>query len=454
MPRQLSLKMMARRISFCLLLFAGIGIAQVREFPIDSIAVEGNRILTADGIAAASGLKLGQPGDTTTFDAARDRLLATAYFETVAYRFKASEKGSGYDVTFEIQEMQPLYPIAVEALPVTAAEINAWLKTKDPLFTGRIPGTQQVLDRTSHEIEELLASKNLAGQVAGKIVSVSPQRFEARFTPAAGLPNVALVTFEGNKAVRDTDLQNAIADVAFGQPYTESSFRVLLDNQIKALYEKSGYVRAAFGKLTTTPSTQVKGVDVHVVITEGPQYKLGKVGVRGPMEDQSKHILRVAKVPTMAILNFDEIRNADVRVKEALRQEGYLDVEVSTEREIDDEKKIVDVYLLPQPGPQYTFGKLEVKGLGLDAEAAIKGIWTVKTGDPYPGDYPDYFVKRVKEEGYFDNLGDARAEPRVNADTHVVDVTLTFVYTPGNRSKKPGTPGQDPNQPQQPFPPY
>ena len=41
------------------------------------------------------------------FDAARDRLLATGYFETVAYRFKASEKGAGYDVSFEIQEMSP-----------------------------------------------------------------------------------------------------------------------------------------------------------------------------------------------------------------------------------------------------------------------------------------------------------------------------------------------------------
>jgi outer membrane protein insertion porin family len=437
--------MTMRRISFYLLLFAVIGRAQTRTFLIDSITVEGNRILTANGIAAASGLKLGEPGDAAVFDAARDRLLATGYFETVAYRFKAAEKGSGaknsgYDVSFEVQEMQPLYPIAVEALPVTPAEINAWLKAKDPLFTGRIPGTQQVLDRTSREIEELLASKDHPVQVAGKMVSVSPQRFEARFTPAEGLPNVALVSFEGNKAVRDTDLQNAIADVAFGQPYTESTFRLLLDNQIKALYEKSGYMRVSFGKLTTTPNTQVKGIDVHVVLIEGPQYKLGAVGVRGPMEDQSKHILRVAKVPSMGIVNFDELRNADLRVKQALRQEGYLDAEVSTDREINDEKMTVDVYLVPNPGPQYTFGKLELKGLGLDAEAAVKGMWTVKAGDPYPGDYPDYFAKRVKEDGYFDNLGDARAEPHINADTHVVDVTLTFVYAPGNRPKSPAVP--------------
>src|SRR4051812_30100544 len=127
---------MAPRIFFVFLLFAGLGAAQskpaikkgparpavvqppaktaerppaeataaTREFPIDSIQVEGTRILTPAGIIAASGLKLGQIGDTAVFDAARDRLLATGYFENLGYRFKPSEKG-GYDLTFDAREM-------------------------------------------------------------------------------------------------------------------------------------------------------------------------------------------------------------------------------------------------------------------------------------------------------------------------------------------------------------
>ena len=171
---------MARHISFFLLLFAFAAVAQTpakkipapksppvtpdaaasapRDFPIDSITVEGQRILTASGIIAASGLKRGMKGDTATFDAARDRLLATGYFETVGYKFKSSDGGNGYDVNFEIQEMQPLYSLRLEALGATAAEVTPYLKAKDPLFTGRIPGTQQVLERTAREIELYLES--------------------------------------------------------------------------------------------------------------------------------------------------------------------------------------------------------------------------------------------------------------------------------------------------------
>jgi outer membrane protein insertion porin family len=452
---------MRSAISFVFLVFAvfgGVGLSpgqqttqRAADFPILSITVEGNRILTAPGIASASGLKVGEKGDTPTFDAARDRLLASGYFETVAYRFKSSEKGSGYDVVFEVQEMQPLYPLRIEALPVTVEEVTAWLRKKDPLFTGKVPGTEQVLARTSKGIEEYLESTGKPGKVGGKIVLLGNQHYEAQFTPAAGLPNVALVSFEGNKAIRNTDLQNAIAAVAFGQPYTEGNFRLLLDSQLRPLYEKSGYMRVKFGKLTTSASAQVKGIDVHVPIEEGPQYKLGTITVRGAMEDQSKHILRVAKVPAMPVVDFDQLRTAAIRVKDDLRHEGYLDGDVSVDRDINDEKKTVDVFFMPTPGPQYTFGKLEVKGLGLDGVAAVTKAWVLKPGEPYAAEYPEYFLKRVKEEGWFDNLGETRAEPEINTDTHTVNVVLNFRYEPGQKKKVPApgevVPGQIPGQP-------
>lgn len=446
-------------MSFVFSLFAGVlllfaGVAGLRgeaaSFPILSINVEGSRILTPTGIVAASGLKVGQMGDTAAFDAARDRLLASGYFETVAYKFKASEKGSGYDISFEVQDMQPLYPLVVEALPATVPEITAWLLKKDPLFTGKIPGTEQVLARTSREIEEYLASKGHPAKVGGKIVLSGERQYQARFTPSEGLPNVALVTFDGNKVIRNTELQNAIAAVAFGQPYTEENFRLLLDNQLKPTYEKKGYMRVKFGKLTTSPSAQVKGIDVNVPIDEGPQYKLGAITVRGGTingEDQTKHILRVAKVPPMPVVDFDQLRTAAIRVKDDLRHEGYLDADVSVDRDINDEKKTVDVFFVPIPGTQYKFGKLEVKGLGLDGVAAVNKAWVVKTGDPFPAEYPDYFLKRVKEEGWFDNLGETRAEPQIDVETHTVNVTLNFRYEPGQKKKDPNNP-----MPGQPMP--
>ena len=57
-------------------------------------------------------------------------------------------------------------------------------------------------------------------------------------------------------------------------------------------------------------------------------------------------------------------------------------------------------------------------------------MWSVKAGDSFPADYPDFFLASVKEEGLFDNMGDMKAAAAVDRSTHVVDVALDFQGAP------------------------
>jgi outer membrane protein assembly factor BamA len=445
------------RISFVLLLFAGVFMSALpgqtlpnrttaRDFPVDSISVEGNRILTAPGIIAASGLRKGQNGNSSVFDEARDRLIATGYFDMVAYRYKPAASG-GYQITFEVQELEMLYPIRVDGLPVSAEEVTGYLKTQDPLFSGKMPGTRQVLDRTAKQIAFYLELKGHSAEVAGRVVATAPGQLEIDFTPPRGLPAVAAVTFEGSKVISAIDLHNKMNEVAFGQPFSDSAFRMLLESQIVPLYEAKGYLRVMFPKISATPSTAVTGVDVKVTIDEGPEYKLVRVAVAGKSPAESERILKRAKLPQMTVANFDQVREAAENVKKSMRGQGFLDADVTTDRKLDDEKKTVEFFLVLDSGPEYTMGKLTVSGLGLDGEAAIRKMWSVKPGDDYPQGYAEYFLKKVKDEGIFDNLGDTRASPDVNLKTHVVDVTLDFKFARDEQKKPPqgqGFPGQIP----------
>jgi outer membrane protein assembly factor BamA len=453
------------RILFVLLLFAGLVPGQTTgrkpapvkaadtiappksvatDFPVDSIAIEGNRILSAAAITAATGLKLGATGNVAVFDAARDRLIASGYFDMVAYQYKPATAG-GYDVTFEVQEIETLYPIRVDGLPATLDEITKVLKSKDPLFMGQMPGTQQVIRRTAAEIEQYLETQGHTDQVAGKVIAVlsndnRPEHLEVDFTPIRGLPAVSAVSFEGSKLIPAVDLHNKISEVAFGQPYTENGFRALLESQIVPLYEAKGYMRVAFPKITTTPSTEVKGVDVVVTVDEGVEYKLTRVAVSGKSPAESARIMKSAKLPQMTVANFDQVRDAAKRVQDSMRHQGFLDARVTTDKKMDDSKKTVEFFLVVDAGPGYTFGKLTVNGLGLDGEAAIRKLWSVKPGDPFPEGYGDYFLSKVKEDGFFDNLGETKATPDINADAHVVNVTLDFKGSPP-KEKAPRRPG-------------
>ncbi|HVV43795.1 MAG TPA: POTRA domain-containing protein, partial [Bryobacteraceae bacterium] len=205
--------------------------------------------------------------------------------------------------------------------------------------------------------------------------------------------------------------------------------KALLDQYVRPLFEKEGYMRVRFPRIVGNPAEKVKGIDVHVTVSDGPMFKLGQINVRGAGAADSRRILRMANIDTRSssyAINGDEINKGAGKIQDVLRSEGHLDAKVSLDKSIHDETSTVDVAYDVDPGPVYTFGKLTVAGLGLDGEAAIRKMWTVKAGDPYPANYPNYFVESVKKDGLFDNLGDIRATPSVNRETQVVDVTLNF----------------------------
>jgi outer membrane protein insertion porin family len=396
--------------------------------PIGAIAITGNKTLPTDAVLAALGLKVNDPGGAAAFDAARDRLLATYYFDQVGYTFR--QENAGFAVSFTVAEMKQVYPVHVEALPVTLDEVTRLLKTNDPLFNGLLPGSQQSIDRAASTVEQYLAPANPGLRVRAKVVATGPDRYEILLAPAEGLPVIADVAFEGSKLISANELHTVMIENGIGRPFSDASVHEVLDRFIRPLYEKQGYMGVRFTKITNEPAAKVKGIDVRVTVDDGPQYRLGTLSVRGPLADNASRIIRIANIPRGEFVNGDEIQQAVTRIHDTLRGEGYLDVTVSMDRSINDVTKIVDAWFVVTPGEMYTFGHLEVLNLGLDGEAAIRKMWSVKPGDPFPGGYPDHFVDAVKQEGMFDNLGVITATPTIDHQTRVVDVSLHFGSAP------------------------
>ena len=403
--------------------------------PITAIAITGNKTLSTEAILAASGLKVGDAGGVAIFDAARDRLLDTGYFDQAGYTFR--QQDLGFAVSFSISEMKQVYPLHVEALPVTLDEVSRLLKSKDPLFNGLLPGSKQAIDRAALAVEQYLAPANAGLRVRARVVATGPDRYEILLAPAEGLPVIADMTFEGSKLIHENDLHTVMIENGIGQPFSDASVRGLLDRFIRPLYEKQGYMRVSFPKITSEPAAKVKGLDVHVTIDDGAQFRLGTLAVHGPMAGNASRILRIANISRGEFVNGDDIEQAVARIHDTLRGEGYLDVTVSTDHSINDATKTVDAWFMVTPGELYTFGHLEILNLGLDGEAAIRKMWSVKPGDAFPGGYPDHFVQAVKEEGMFDNLGLITATPSINHQTHVVDVSLHFGSAPVAQRREP-----------------
>jgi len=396
------------------------------QWPIETLSVEGNQNYSKEQILAASGLKLGQIASKSDFEAARDRLNATGLFETVGYRFTPAEDAKGYSASFQVVEVAPLYPMQFEGLPVKPAEINAWLKSKDPLYIAKLPGTKEVLARYTGLVQEFLASRNQTEKVAGRVVPTGPDQFAVMFRSAKPLPTIAQVKFTGNQVLSTAVLQNKISEVAIGFPYTDAGFRTLLEHAIRPLYEARGRVNVKFLKVATEKSPGIDGLLVTVALDEGPEYKLTEVGFSGKYAAKSTELLKIGKFKTGDVANFDQVQEGIDSIKNRLRRQGFLRADAAIERKIHDNAKTVDVVMRIEEGPQYNFGKLTVEGLDLNNEAGIRKLWSLKEGQPFDAEYPDYFLNRIRQENMFENLHSSKASNKVNEQAHLVDVTLEF----------------------------
>jgi outer membrane protein insertion porin family len=446
-----------KRLLLFLMLGSGCGFAQVQpaqkkapakgtssapagRWPIESIHIEGIRIYSRDQVLAVIGLKVGQVAGKPEFDAARDRLVATGAFETVSYKFEAGARREGYVATFQLTEIQQVYPVIFEDLHVSSKDLEAALHARDPIFSPeKLPATQPVLQRYARWIEEFLATKGVPDKITGMVTPADPGDYQIVFRPARNLPAVAQVIFEGNKVVSQEVLWQAVFSVAIGLPYTEDAFRQVLRASVRPIYEARGRVRVSFPKIRTEPDKDVKGVNVYVTVDEGVSYELGKVAIDGPTPVAPETLLKAGDFKAGDVANMDRVADGLERIRKALLHAGYLQAKVTSERKIDDEKKAVDVTVRVDAGQQFLMGKLNITGLDLDGEAEMRRIWIIQPGKPFNPDYPELFLKRVREGGMFDDLGPTKSAYKVNDRDHTADVTLSF--TGVKPQSKPGRRG-------------
>jgi outer membrane protein assembly factor BamA len=160
-------------------------------------------------------------------------------------------------------------------------------------------------------------------------------------------------------------------------------------------------------------------------VEEGSIYKLAGVVVEGSPVD-SRTFAKIQSFKPGEVFQLPQIEEGREQVMRSLRRAGYMTAKSEWRRNIDEAARTVALALAIEPGPQFLFGKLDIQGLDIETEPAIRKLWTLKPGQPFNADYPDYFLQRVREDGVLDNLGATKSQLRLDEASRTVDVTLFF----------------------------
>ena len=389
-----------RVLSFCLFFWICAGVFAQNSaksklsYKLLSIHVRGLQQFKEDEVIAASGLKLGQYAGEPEFQQAAQKLGETGLFANLSYKYQYSNAGCNLDL--EVEENIKLVPILFDNFVwFSDAELLAMLKSRMPLFDGRVPAGGNLTDRVAEKLKDILSDRKIFG--------------ETDYLPAAALNGpitsylykVALhpivihnVEFPGASQSEALALQEA-AKPLLQQEYSRSKMRVQEQHNFLPVYLSRGYLKATFAdsEAKVVEDGPQTFVNVGLPVTPGLQYKLENtewVGNTVFPADQLQPLIHL-KIGEAA----DAVQLATdlEEVQKLYGTKGYIQASVDAEPEMNDASPSVNYELKISEGDLYRMGDLTIDGIPSQNADKMAQQWQLKKGEPYDKSYLQKFFK-------------------------------------------------------------
>ena len=192
---------------------------------------------------------------------------------------------------------------------------------------------------------------------------------------------------------------------------------------IEAVYQDQGYINVRIGQPRVELSSDKTRLALYIPITEGEQYKLSDLDIRGDLlvEDEARYReIRAQDDEQIVFLKQDllertRVRPGDIFSRSAIAQDvmaiadryrdrGYAYVNISPETVLHEENNTLDLILQISSGPRVTIERIEVTGNLKTQDQVIRRELRIYEGEFYSASALRLSEQRVNALGYFEKV--------------------------------------------------
>ena len=374
---------------------------------IRKIAVTGNRRVESDAIV---GVMQTREGETVSPLRLREDLKAIyklGYFTDV--KFDISDTPEGQVLTVIVKEKP--------AIRRTTIRGNFNIKEKTLLDVMDIKNLKVASEPIIKEaIEKALKSYREKGYYGAKITytlePITPREVNLVFNVEEGGPvNVKEIKFEGNAAFSAKELKKVIETKKKGLPiisrFTHAGKLVpeMIEQdaeKIGAFYFNHGYIKAKVGE----PKVDVQGGDAYVTfpITEGPQFKVGKVDIKGDMLEAKEELLKKIKINKENIYSREVIQKDITSLSDLYADQGYANADVTPLLKENEKDRTVDITFEISQGKKVYFERIEIAGNVKTRDKVIRRELRVYEQELFNATKLKEGMKNLKRLEYFEDV--------------------------------------------------
>ena len=269
------------------------------------------------------------------------------------------------------------------------------------------------------------------------------------------------VDFVGNSKIKDSKLARQMKENKGG-----GMFKFILGNgtykadkfeedadKVVAYYRDRGYIEARVGQpelkiLEDSKDSKTRFVELRIPVTEGQQYRIGKLSFEGNKIVNDAALRPLFKVKEGEIYSEKNIRKGFEKAKELYGTGGYMDFTGYPDLAPRDAPQangnpdqsgpaapapasngppIVDVMLRLQEGKQYFINRITFVGNTTTRDNVIRREIRLLESGVFNTEALKYSVKRLNQLGYFKPLeGEAIGVEKTQGVDNKVDIKLKF----------------------------
>jgi outer membrane protein insertion porin family len=242
------------------------------------------------------------------------------------------------------------------------------------------------------------------------------------------------ITFVGNRAIEPWELKNVmetkeatlISFITGTGVYQRETLRNDL-RRLEAFYQTRGFLRVEVSEPDVRVDPKAKGIFITITVKEQDQYRVGRLQVAGDDLFSAPELKNLMKLQEGEIFDRSQLANDVLKLSDRYTERGYAFADVVPLTNIDPEKRLVNIDVRIDRGPQVRVGRVLIVGNEITRDKVIRREIRLSEGDLFDSTKLRRSRQRLGNLGFFEEV---KLDTRRRPEEDLVDLEVRVKEQP------------------------
>jgi len=374
---------------------------------INMIAFEGNKKIKDETILANIKSRVGEPFSEDIVREDIKRLYSIGYFDDIRIEIEPFE--GGVKLVFIFKERPTITSVDFQGNKEFEGDK---LKEQITITPGGIANPELIMDNVRKIVAFYQSEGYWLVEVIPVIREITEDSVALTFQINEGeIVKVRGINIHGNKALPDGRIKKVMKTrewwlfsfLTGSGVYKDEEIRADVE-RIKELYHNHGYINVEVSEPVVRLSDDRKRLYIDISVSEGQQYRVGRLGVEGNTVFTADDILKRLKTRQGDIFSRRGLKDDIDMIIDMYTEKGYATVDVEPVINVNDRERTMDVTLSIKEGDIYRIGRIEITGNTKTRDKVIRREVRLDEGDVFNSRLLKRSYQRINNLDYFETV--------------------------------------------------